>query len=115
MLCAASVYAYRAYHAYHVGIFGTVLRFLEYPKTRKELFDVSIAGPLVGLVASLACSLYGLDLTAHADPAALSTFPALPVGFFRSSFLLDELVKAYLHPADASPTGLVGTYSSIRE
>jgi membrane-associated protease RseP (regulator of RpoE activity) len=44
------------------GLFGSVTNLLSFPKTRKALFDVAIAGPVAGFVASLACMLYG---TAH--------------------------------------------------
>ena len=89
-----------------IGIFGTALRFLDYPKDRKTLFDVSIAGPLVGLIASLSCALIGLDLTAHASPEMVATFPALPIGFFRSSLLLNELVTSFLQPSQETLSSL---------
>ena len=54
-----------------IGLFGSVTRFLSFPKTRRQLFDVSIAGPVAGFVSSLACLLGGLYLTAGASPDAL--------------------------------------------
>lgn len=80
-----------------IGIFGSITNFLSFPKTRKALFDIAIAGPVFGFIASLTCFLYGLDLTAHATPEVLATFPKLPAGFFQFSFLLDELMDQFLH------------------
>ena len=54
-----------------IGLFGSVTRFLSFPKTRQQLFDVSIAGPVAGYLGSLACLLGGLYLTAAASPDAL--------------------------------------------
>lgn len=54
-----------------IGLFGSVTRFLSFPKTRRQLFDVSIAGPVTGFIASLACLLGGFYLTAGASPDAL--------------------------------------------
>jgi membrane-associated protease RseP (regulator of RpoE activity) len=93
-----------------IGIFGSVVRFLDYPRTRKELFDVSIAGPLVGLIASLSCVLLGLDLTIHASPEVLAAFPQIPKGFFQSSFLLNELVSSFLHPDTSLPSTLLAVH-----
>eukprot|EP01038_Epipyxis_sp_PR26KG_P009953 gene9953-13386_t len=80
-----------------LGLFGSIVRFLTYPSSRKEMFDVSIAGPLFGFIASLLCTLTGLSLTANATPEIVATFPALPTGFFQSSFLIYELMDKYLH------------------
>jgi membrane-associated protease RseP (regulator of RpoE activity) len=79
-----------------IGIFGSITRFLGYPKDRKALFDVSIAGPFVGFVASLACIFYGLMQTAVASPEELATFPGIPAEFFKYSLLLYELSQQYL-------------------
>jgi Zn-dependent protease len=80
-----------------IGIFGSVTNFLEFPKNRKEMFDVSIAGPTLGFIASLAATLYGLSITASASPELAATFPALPTGFFSASLLLHELADSFLH------------------
>lgn len=84
-----------------IGCFGSVTRFRSYAKDRKELFDVSIAGPLAGLTASMAVFVYGLMLTQAAVGGDASTFPALPVGFFQTSFLLYETTNAFLPQLDA--------------
>ena len=69
-----------------LGLFGTVTRFLTFPKSRKALFDVAIAGPFAGFVASLTCILMGIDLTAHATPAELLNYPAIPTDFSTTQY-----------------------------
>jgi len=85
-----------------IGIFGAVTRFLSFPSSRKALFDVSIAGPLVGFMYSLAVLFAGLEQTASASPELIAGFPQLPTGFFSSSFLLFQLVDSYLHIGEAA-------------
>lgn len=36
-----------------IGLFGSITNFLSYPKTRKALFDVAIAGPTLGTLSPL--------------------------------------------------------------
>lgn len=86
-----------------LGLFGTVTRFLTFPKSRKAIFDVAIAGPFAGFVASLTCILMGIDLTAHATPAELLNYPAIPTGFFDYSILLHEFMEP-LRNIDPSST-----------
>jgi hypothetical protein len=57
-----------------IGLFGSINRFLTFPENRKQLFDISIAGPIVGFVASLTVLLYGLTLTSVATPDVLGNF-----------------------------------------
>lgn len=83
-----------------IGLFGSITRFADYPRDRKELFDVSIAGPVSGFLSSLACTFTGLQLTASASPAEAATFPELPIGFFKISFFINELVDWFLHIAN---------------
>lgn len=85
-----------------IGNFGSVTRFLDFPKNRKQLFDISIAGPLFGFVSSLLCFLSGVYMTSHASTEILSTFPELPAGFFKSSLLIYQLLESALHISTAS-------------
>eukprot|EP00596_Hydrurales_sp_CCMP1899_P005210 CAMPEP_0119051770 /NCGR_PEP_ID=MMETSP1177-20130426/73275_1 /TAXON_ID=2985 /ORGANISM="Ochromonas sp, Strain CCMP1899" /LENGTH=724 /DNA_ID=CAMNT_0007031091 /DNA_START=367 /DNA_END=2541 /DNA_ORIENTATION=- len=80
-----------------IGLFGSITNFLSFPKTRKAMFDISIAGPATGFLFSLIMTLYGLTLTAAASPEVLATFPALPTTFLDSSFLLHEMADQFLH------------------
>eukprot|EP00614_Pseudopedinella_elastica_P013843 CAMPEP_0172585632 /NCGR_PEP_ID=MMETSP1068-20121228/5034_1 /TAXON_ID=35684 /ORGANISM="Pseudopedinella elastica, Strain CCMP716" /LENGTH=754 /DNA_ID=CAMNT_0013380169 /DNA_START=25 /DNA_END=2289 /DNA_ORIENTATION=+ len=74
-----------------LGTFGSIQKFLSFPKTRQELFDVALAGPLLGLVASCGLMLYGLALTSASGglpPDGLASYPLLPADVFQSSILL---------------------------
>ena len=42
-----------------VGSFGSVLRFASFPKSRKDMFDVATAGPLLGWALSLGAFALG--------------------------------------------------------
>ena len=90
-----------------IGIFGSITNFLTFPKSRKAMFDISIAGPALGFVFSLLATVYGLTLTAAASPDVLATFPALPSAFLDSSFLLHEMVDQCLHISSVATTPAV--------
>lgn len=80
-----------------LGIYGAITRFLSYPKSRKALFDVSIAGPLLGFLTGAAATAFGIHETMIASPEALALYPAIPAGFFQSSFLFNEILHQFLH------------------
>ncbi|GAB0489186.1 hypothetical protein MMPV_000403 [Pyropia vietnamensis] len=99
-----------------VGNYGSVTPFADFPPTRSHMLDVAIAGPIAGFVASAACLVAGLVLTASASAAgasvgvggfgvgnsALSLFPVVPAALFRASALGGTIVNALL------PGGVVG-------
>lgn len=62
----------------------------------RSLFDFSIAGPLAGLVASVAMLVTGLDMTASADLQQIADLPALPLYLLRSSTLGGGLIELFL-------------------
>ncbi|GMI20312.1 hypothetical protein TeGR_g4022, partial [Tetraparma gracilis] len=74
-----------------LGTLGAVTRIKSPPPTRAALFDFAAAGPLSGLLLSLALLLLGLSLTASSPPAAAAAFPQLPVALLRSSALAGGL------------------------
>ncbi|MDN5201078.1 site-2 protease family protein [Fulvivirgaceae bacterium BMA10] len=49
-----------------IGTMGAVIRLKESPKSRKEFFDVGIAGPLAGFIAAIILLYYGFT---HLPPA----------------------------------------------
>ena len=85
-----------------IGLFGGITRYLGFPKSRKAAFDVAIAGPLLGFAVSLSVLVAGLGETVSASPEALAQFPALPTGFFSTSWLLYTLLDNSLHIAEAA-------------
>ncbi|KAJ1454455.1 hypothetical protein M885DRAFT_521718 [Pelagophyceae sp. CCMP2097] len=69
------------------GALGATNYLVDFAPNRKALFDVSLAGPLVGLALSVAALALGASLTASASPEALASMPNIPVGTLRSSAL----------------------------
>jgi hypothetical protein len=91
------------------GITSSVTSFKSLPKNRAAMFDVSIAGPFMGVLASLTALLIGSQLTLSSDPA---TLPSLPVDILRQSTLggsiIDKIIQGSLYVPDGAPsTGLM--------
>ena len=59
-----------------IGTFGSVLRFASFPKSRKDMFDVALAGPLVGL--GLSFLLFALGEFIMSSPSS-SALPHVPI------------------------------------
>lgn len=92
------------------GITSSITNFKSPPKNREQLFDFAIAGPLFGIVASLAALYIGLGITATSDPAAVALFPALPIEILRQSSLGGGLIELVLGNGVLSiPDGAQGT------
>ena len=81
-----------------VGTFGSVLRFVSFPKSRKDMFDVAIAGPLTGLALSLTAFAAGMAMTNGAPVEISEQWPMLPVALFRSSLMLWQVGQALFSP-----------------
>jgi membrane-associated protease RseP (regulator of RpoE activity) len=61
------------------GTFGAFIRIKAPIRSRKELFDVGIAGPIAGFVVLVPFLLYGV---AHSEPAPLRLDPEGPSGLW---------------------------------
>jgi len=90
------------------GITSTVTTFKTLPKNKNDMFDISAAGPLAGIVASSIALAIGTKLTIISDP---STLPALPLDILRQSTLggaiIDNLITGLLYiPEGASSAGI---------
>lgn len=56
---------------------------------RKAMFDIAISGPTLGFIASLVLIFLGInDMSTTSFEVMQQTYPALPYGFFQSSFFL---------------------------
>lgn len=91
------------------GITSSVTSFKSLPKNREALFDISLAGPLLGVIASLVALAIGSQLTLSSDPA---TLPSLPIDILRQSTLggsiIDTIIQGALYvPDGASSSGLM--------
>ena len=77
------------------GVTSIATSFKEPPKNLQALFDFSIAGPLFGMIASIAAIFYGSQLSIGADP---TNFPALPLEILTQSTLGGGIIEAVLGP-----------------
>lgn len=87
------------------GITSTVTTFKTLPKNKNDMFDISAAGPLAGVVASSVTLAIGAKLTLVSDPA---TLPALPLDILRQSTLggaiIDNIIAGSLYVPEGAPT-----------
>lgn len=110
-----------------VGNYGSVTPFADFPPTRSHMLDVALAGPIAGFVASAACLVAGLILTASASAAgasvgmggfgasdsALALFPVVPAALFRASALGGTIVNALLPGGVVDVDGLVTVHPFV--
>ncbi|CAM9762737.1 unnamed protein product [Phaeothamnion confervicola] len=79
-----------------VGTFGAITPFLGFPKSRKAMFDVATAGPLLAIIASVASLAAGLVMTGEFLASPLGAFPVVPAALFHSSMLIGSIMSAAL-------------------
>eukprot|EP00579_Thalassiosira_antarctica_P001524 CAMPEP_0201869040 /NCGR_PEP_ID=MMETSP0902-20130614/2705_1 /ASSEMBLY_ACC=CAM_ASM_000551 /TAXON_ID=420261 /ORGANISM="Thalassiosira antarctica, Strain CCMP982" /LENGTH=945 /DNA_ID=CAMNT_0048394477 /DNA_START=47 /DNA_END=2884 /DNA_ORIENTATION=+ len=78
------------------GITSSITSLKTSPKNKQDLVEFAVAGPLAGMIASIAVLCYGLDLTASADLATVQSFPGLPLAILRQSTLGGGLIDIFL-------------------
>lgn len=83
--------------AVQIGSFGTITRFESLVPSRNALFDIALAGPAFGGIASLLLLVIGLLLS---HPGSLFQ---LPNQFFQGSILVGSLARVVLGSALQSP------------
>ena len=89
------------------GITSSVTTFKTPPKNHEQMFDISVAGPMLGILGSLFAIAVGSQLTLTSDPSML---PALPLDILRQSTLGGGIIDAILgNGALAVPDGAIGT------
>jgi membrane-associated protease RseP (regulator of RpoE activity) len=76
-----------------LGLFGCITPFRSFPADRDALFDVSTSGPLIGMLVSILCIVGGTWATLYSPMNVLSSFPHVPVGFFKGSFLTSYILQ----------------------
>jgi membrane-associated protease RseP (regulator of RpoE activity) len=79
--------------AIQIGSFGAITRFESLLPSRKVLFDIALAGPAAGGIASMLILVLGLLLS---NPGSLFQ---LPSEFFQGSILVGSLAKVVLGSA----------------
>lgn len=80
-----------------IGTYGTITPLESYPRLRKDLFDVAVSGPLVGLISSIGALIAGLVITSGGEIA--DWFPQIPSSLFHASVLVGSLADIILPAA----------------
>jgi membrane-associated protease RseP (regulator of RpoE activity) len=89
------------------GITSTVTTFKTPPPNKTAMFDIAVAGPLLGILASLVAVAVGSSMTLTTDPSLL---PALPLEILRQSTLGGGIINSILgNGALSIPEGAQGT------
>lgn len=83
-----------------IGLFGSITRFLDFPKNRSAMFDIAISGPFVGFILSLLSLGLGISGNLGATPDEIAAFPALPMALLQGSYFLFALLDPFLHLGD---------------
>lgn len=82
--------------SFQLGITGTITPLESPPKNLKSLFDFALAGPLMGILASLSLLVFGLEQTVSMGFADQALLPGLPAALVKSSALGGGLVAYFL-------------------
>lgn len=77
-----------------IGTYGTITPLESYPKLRKDLFDVAVSGPLLGILSSIAALVAGLAITSSGQIA--DWFPQVPSALFHASILVGSIADTIL-------------------
>ena len=100
-----------------LGTFGSITQIKSLPKTREDIFDVAIAGPIAGTVVASTLFFVGLALSAGGDPNELLPIPS---ELFSGSLLLGSVSEIFLGDTGAAAKGVMvhplfiaGWYASI--
>lgn len=81
---------------YSLPFMGAKTDLMSSPPNRSALLDFALAGPLVGIIGSIGCLAFGLQLTGNADSSVLQYFPSLPVSLLKTSALGGSMADYFL-------------------
>ena len=87
-----------------LGTFGSITQIKSLPKTREDIFDVAIAGPIAGTVVASTLFFVGLALSAGGDPNELLPIPS---ELFSGSLLLGSVSEVFLGDTGAAAKGVM--------
>ena len=87
-----------------LGTFGSITQIKSLPKTREDIFDVAIAGPIAGTVVASTLFFVGLALSAGGDPNELLPIPS---ELFSGSLLLGSVSEIFLGDTGAAAKGVM--------
>lgn len=67
---------------------------LTMPKSRNDIFDITFAGVIVGLLSSIIALYWGISLTlSSTSEQIISTFPAIPISLLQTNSILSEILS----------------------
>lgn len=76
-----------------LGTFGAVTPYRSFPPNLNALFDISVSGPLSGMLASIGCLIAGTIATLNSSASVLATFPVVPIASLKASFLTGTILS----------------------
>ena len=103
--------------SFQLGLFGCITPMRSFPKTRSDLLDVALSGPLAGLAMSIGCLVAGIMLSTRASALNIASFPVVPALTLKSSFFIGTclsfmasktLMLPLAQPVPVHPLFLVG-------
>ena len=107
----------------HFGTLGCKTQLKSFPRTRKDLLDVALSGPVATMLLSACMLIGGLHLTTTATSTALAKMPAIPTGILcKTSFLVSLITMKMCpkllmlpssQPVPIHPLVLIGTNGLI--
>jgi hypothetical protein len=94
-----------------LGTFGSITQIKSVPRTREDLFDVAIAGPIAGGTVAGTLFAYGLALSAAGaggDASVAGELLPVPADLFNGSLLLGSIAELVLGagPGEAARTSV---------
>ena len=94
-----------------LGTFGSITQIKSVPRTREDLFDVAIAGPIAGGTVAGTLFAYGLALSAagaSGDASVAGELLPVPAELFNGSLLLGSIAELVLGagPGEAARTSV---------
>ena len=94
-----------------LGTFGSITQIKSVPRTREDLFDVAIAGPIAGGTVAGTLFAYGLALSAAGaggDASVAGELLPVPAELFNGSLLLGSIAELVLGagPGEAARTSV---------
>lgn len=76
----------------HLGTLGCITKLETFPRNRRDLFDVAIAGPLAAMSMSIVMIVLGIRFSIRSSQAGLVSLPMVPNTLLQSSSVVGGLL-----------------------